>query len=503
MRRKARQHLLAFIEYTHPSWTTEPHHEKVCRYLELLEQRAACPYCGRTIDKLANFAPPRSGKTEISLRRFTAWCLGRHPSWNVISAMANGSLASDTGGEIRDIVASPEFAALFPEVKLQADAKAANRWVVNSGRQRGVFYTAGVDASFPGRGSNLLNIDDPHKSAQEADSQRMRDLAAKFYFGDAVQRLESPAMQILTNTRRHMDDLAGRILPQTKEWLATEDPQFFCCKNGWHVLRIRAIEDEDTDHEQAIRNRACVDIDALAYMKSVRELYRTKSQSRYWSSEYQQEPALEEGTYTQRQWFSGRYVDIPEAYRAYIASDYAVSSDKDGGDPDYTEHGVFGIAPDRKIYVLDWWHGRTNSDVWVEELLNLVEKWEPFAVFGEKGQIKKAVGPFLQRRKTERHIFFREEYIASTADKVTRGRAFQAMAASGQILFPGTEWAQRVIDQCVNFPSGDHDDAFDVMSLICLALDKTHPAMAPSPGLGNRHDRWQVNKNPSKSWKTV
>jgi hypothetical protein len=58
-------------------------------------------------------------------------------------------------------------------------------------------------------------------------------------------------------------------------------------------------------------------------------------------------------------------------------------------------------------------------------------------------------------------------------DKAAMARAFQARCSMGKVLFPAYPWADRVINQCVGFPAGKHDDAVDCCALIGLALDST------------------------------
>ena len=43
----------------------------------------------------------------------------------------------------------------------------------------------------------------------------------------------------------------------------------------------------------------------------------------------------------------------------------------------------------------------------------------------------------------------------------------------GKVFFPINSWAERVISQCVGFPTVKHDDAVDASALIGLALDET------------------------------
>ena len=509
LRQSAQESLLSFTEYTHPKWDSEDHHAKICYRLEQLERREVCKDCGQVIDKLATFAPPRSGKTELSLRRFAAWCMGRNPGWHVISAMANGELARDTGGEVRDIVNSAEYKRIFPGVTLKKDAAAAGRWIVERVLEerakvvRGVYFCGGVDGSFPGRGANLLDIDDPHKSAQEADSQRMRDLAAKFYFGDAVQRLEHPSIQLLTNTRRHEDDLAGRILGKTDRlWEATDDPQFLCVpEKGWHVLRLRGIEHEGTAQEVGLRTRGCApNADPMSHMGQMKRLYEGSGQMRYWYSEFQQEPRPEEGTYCKDEYYKNRYDEVPEGLWIYATSDFAVTDEKsESKDPDWTCHCIFGLsnveteevedANGKKkdmvtadeMFVLDWWSGRTTPDVWISEWCRLVKQWRPYAWFGTKGVIRNAIEMYLLREQAKERAWCRLEWLSDVRSKTAKGRPFQGMSASGRIRFPRTDWADEVIGNVVGFPHLTHDDEFDTMANAGRSMVEVPEAFSGAP----------------------
>jgi hypothetical protein len=104
-RRKARQTLLAFTEYTNPIYRAAPHHDLIAKALEAVERG--------DIKRLMICMPPRHGKSELASRRFPAWCIGRNPERQLIAASYNSDLANDFGREVRNVVASPEYAALF------------------------------------------------------------------------------------------------------------------------------------------------------------------------------------------------------------------------------------------------------------------------------------------------------------------------------------------------------------------------------------------------------
>ena len=464
----AAHRLLPFARYTHPDWQAGPHHEAICTLLESVESGE--------VKRAIIEAPPRHGKSELVSRRFPAWYLGRNPTREIISTAYGTDLAIDEyGRKVRNIVRDPSFQNVFPGIELAEDSSAAGRWHTNKG---GGYLAAGVGAGITGRGAHLFIVDDPFKGRAEADSERERAQAWAWYDSEVKTRLAPGGAIIIVNTRWHEEDLTGMVLKHHTD-------------EGWERLRLPAIKGEG-DAERALWPERF----PLEHLRGLRASYM-KSHPREWYSLYQQEPRSEQGTYIKREWFTERYETAPAELNIYVVSDFAITEAREGKDPDYTEHGVFGLAPDDKLYVLDWWSGQTTTDVWVQELLRLVKRWKPSTWFGEGGVVGKAIEPIMVRMMREQRIYCRTERLSPIHDKASRGRAFQGRAHAGHVLFPkGAPWAERVINQCVAFPGGAHDDAFDVMAWMGLAIDQAHPAIhREPPPEKKRHD---YNRKPPR-----
>lgn len=185
------------------------------------------------------------------------------------------------------------------------------------------------------------------------------------------------------------------------------------------------------------------------------------------------------GLYFQADW-TRWYDKKPVALRIYGASDYAVTDPEDtDSEPDFTEHGVFGVDADWNIFVLDWWFGQTESDKWIDAQLDLVQKWKPLIWFGEGGVIRRATEPLLRRMSREREVFQVYRWLTSIAEKTARARGIQARISAGKVYWPKTDWARRVLGQLEAFPVGRFDDAVDTMGLIGRGLDQLLAAEAP------------------------
>jgi predicted phage terminase large subunit-like protein len=498
-RRMARQGLLAFTRYTFPDYRPAPHHRLITDTLDAVargEKR-----------RVMIFMPPRFGKSELASKRFPAFFLGANPKKNIIAASYNSDLASDFGREVRGIVASPEYQALF-DVTLSQDSKAANRWHTD---QRGMYVAAGVGGSLTGRGAHVALIDDPFKNREEADSEVIREKVWRWYTSTAYTRLESdidPAdvleddwlwrdfqraiengkaapsegALILIMTRWHEDDLGGRLLKQMDEG-----------GEKWEVLELPAIRHE-AGEEVALWP-------AKYPIKRLRAI-RNVIGPRDWSALYQQSPAPDEGLYFKREWL--RYYDeLPKHLRFYGASDYAVTAN--GGD--YTVHGTAGVDPEDNLYVADLWRQQTDSNVWIDALCDLITKRKPLMWAEEQGQILKSLGPFIERRMRERRAYCAREQFTSASDKPTRARSFQARMAMGKVYLPrSAPWLADFEAELLSFPAGVHDDQVDMLGLIGRLLDVMVAAHVPPVlVIDNTKDYGQVygGADESNSWRTA
>lgn len=501
---KARDSLIAFTQWTYSQYRPARHHRLIADKLEAVARGE--------IDRLMIFMPPRHGKSELASVRFPAWYLGRYPNNSIIAASYNSDLASDFGRQVRNIVGSPEYHALYA-TRLAEDSKAADRWHTREG---GSYVSAGVGTGVTGRGAHILLIDDPFKDREEADSERYRDRVWGWYTSVAYTRLEStiapdtsernqivnvPAKYgmssfvpselipenppkisaqnsgavVIINTRWHEDDLTGRLLAEEKRG-----------GDKWEVLDLPAQRDGEALWPEK-------------YPWEQLERIRKAIGPRDFSALYMQKPSPQEGLFFKREWVRW-YDEFPAGMHIYGASDYAVS--KGGGD--WTVHGVFGVDAVENVYVLEWWRGQTSSDVWVERFLDLVKGWRPLLWGEEKGQIIKSLGPFIDKRSIERKIFVAREQIASVRDKESRAQSFRGRMAMGKVFFPNTLWGRELVERIMTFPTGVDDDV-DVLGLFGRMLDKTVGVGSGSSRAVSGSDRWDkaFGREPERDWKTL
>lgn len=192
------------------------------------------------------------------------------------------------------------------------------------------------------------------------------------------------------------------------------------------------------------------------------------------------------GLLFKRHWFK-RYEagQEPDRLSKYLASDYAGEPDMDNpqNEPDWTEHGVFGLDDREEIWIPDWWSGQESPDTWIEAWLVLARRHKPRMAFEEKGVILRTLNGTINKAMRTARTFIHREGLASSGGKYERALAFAALAATGIVHIPNTDWGDRLVNQLCAFNGQDGrvDDMVDACSKFAQGLDEVIGADSPPP----------------------
>jgi len=103
--------------------------------------------------------PPRHSKSELASYLMPSWFLGRNPKLKIIQATMNTELAVRFGRKVRDLIADPIYAEIFPKTDLKPDSQAAGRWETSQG---GEYFAAGVGAMHCPRLLMIIHMSGTH-----------------------------------------------------------------------------------------------------------------------------------------------------------------------------------------------------------------------------------------------------------------------------------------------------------------------------------------------------
>jgi hypothetical protein len=234
----ARNHIADFALFTDDRYQMNWHHALLCDYLDA--------FVRKEIRRLMVFMPPRHGKSELVSRKLPAFIFGRDPDASIIAASYSADLAQRMNRDVQRIIDNPAYGEVFPGASLSGRSNRSitlkgsylrNSDIFEIAGRRGVYRCAGVGGGITGMGGDYIVVDDPIKNREEANSLTQRDKLWEWYTSTLYTRQEKDGAILITLTRWHEDDLAGRLLE-----LAKKDP----AADQWEVLTLPAVREEET-----------------------------------------------------------------------------------------------------------------------------------------------------------------------------------------------------------------------------------------------------------------
>lgn len=437
---KGKDHFLDFIKHVYPDYIIGDHHRRLA---QLFEDIAT----GKKKRIIVNIAP-RHGKSELISYLAPAWFLGKHPAKKVIMASHTADLAVNFGRRVRNLVGSDSYKDVFPNIELQADSKSASRWGTNF---NGEYFAIGVGGALAGRGADLFIIDDPH-SEQDAKLGKPDVFlpAWEWFQSGPLQRLMPGGAIIVVMTRWSKLDLTGQIVNQmTKndevdDWEVVEFPAILEDKSGQEV----PLWPEFWSLEELRSRRAALDI-------------------RYWNAQYLQNPVSEEGALIKREWWQIWEDERPPACEFIIMTLDAAQEANNRSDYNaLTTWGVFfnEETNNYNIILLNSIKKRLEFPELKQLCIEEYRDWEPDSFVVEK----KSNGAALYQEFRRMGIPVGEFTPGKGQDKISRVNAISDLFSSGVVWAPEHRWANEVIEECNDFPSGANDDLVDATTLALM-----------------------------------
>jgi len=434
---KSQNSFLDFIKHVYPNYIIGEHHRRLAQLFEDIAN-------GKKKRIIVNIAP-RHGKSELISYLAPAWFLGKHPHKKVIMASHTADLAVNFGRRVRNLVGSENYKDVFPEVQLQADSKSASRWGTN---YNGEYFAIGVGGALAGRGADLFIIDDPH-SEQEAKLGKPDVFlpAWEWFQSGPLQRLMPGGAIIVVMTRWSKLDLTGQIIDQmvkndeVDDWEVVEFPAIIQDKNG----EEKSLWPEFWELEELRARRAALDV-------------------RYWNAQYLQNPTSEEGALIKREWWNTWDKENPPPCEFIIMTLDAAQEAKNRSDYNaLTTWGVFfnEETNNYNIILLNAIKKRLEFPELKQLCIEEYTDWEPDAFVVEK----KSNGAALYQEFRRMGIPVGEFTPGKGQDKISRVNAVSDLFSSGIVWAPDRRWANEVIEECNDFPSGVNDDLVDATTL--------------------------------------
>jgi predicted phage terminase large subunit-like protein len=376
--------------------------------------------------KIMEFSPPQHGKSTQNTIHFAAYYLYKQPSSNIVVAANTQDLANKFSRRIRDL------ASRF--VDISKDRKAVSEWETTVGGSV-TCGGIGIGTSLP---IDLLIVDDPIKTAEQARSKTYREWLWEWWQFSIAPRIREVSSVVFTMTSWHQDDLAARILESEKD--------------EWEVRKLPALcESKEQDPLGREEGEAL-----WPEQFSVAKLNKLREQTpQAFQALFQLRPSAKEGDIFERSTFKF-FTTLPKF--KYIIQSWDTAFKKNESN-DYSVCTTWGVT-DTGYYLLHVWRKRCLYHVMKRAMIALYDKFRPqWVLIEDKASGQSVIQELLYA--TDLPV----KPIKPVGSKEDRAATTTGLFDAGRILFPErASWLVDLMEELTIFPNGRHDDQIDSMT---------------------------------------
>jgi predicted phage terminase large subunit-like protein len=275
------------------------------------------------------------------------------------------------------------------------------------------------------------------------------------------------------NTRWSKRDLTGQVL---KKMASLEEDEY---GDRWEVIEFPAILDEDTPEERALWP-AFWSLPELRATKAVLPVAK-------WKAQYQQNPTSEEGAIIKREawrrWGSDKEecpadhlmsawnnLEPPPCEFIMMSIDTALKKNERADYSAFTTWGVFKVddpktgLPINNLILLSAWKARLEFPELKKKVLQFHTEDQPDTLLIEdKGSGISLIQELRSMGVPVENFSYGRGSKKVSNDKVARANMVADIFASGYVWAPERRFADECIEECAEFPYGDHDDYLDTV----------------------------------------
>lgn len=190
----------------------------LCNTLQAAYRKELCnPGTSKPIKYLIINLPPGFGKS-YTLANFVNWAYGQDVKNKVITVSYNGIIAPEFSRTAKDMILEEEMEgedsyvthSFFPDLKVKYGDSSVMKWSLEGSYTS--YLATSFDGTLTGMRGNIIIIDDPIKSAEEAVNDNVKEKHWNFFKNTLSSRMLPGALCIIVLTRWATDDLAGRVM---------------------------------------------------------------------------------------------------------------------------------------------------------------------------------------------------------------------------------------------------------------------------------------------------
>lgn len=437
----ARRNYYEYVKYTHRGQYQDIRHgQYIADMLQQAIENRQQMIAGELESKKQLYIfsiPPRHSKSMTITETYPSYFLGKFPHDRVILTSYGDDLAKRFSK--KNIQKVNEYGMALFDIGLDSSTRSTTDWDIAG--TRGGCISRGIMAGVTGQGADLLIIDDPIKTREEANSEVYREKVWLEWVDSLSTRLHPMAIVIVIMTRWHEDDLVGRLL--NSEYAEVMD---------WTVVNLPLEAEEGDLLGREINEPLWPERYGYEFIEE------RKKYPQSFNALFQGRPTSQEGNILKRGWW--RYYDVlPRIQKKILSID---ASFKDTQTSDFVSIQVWGKT-EADIYMIDNLTARMDFVTTIQAIQNVLNKHKDIgAKFVEDKANGSAIISVLNRKLGG---FIPVKVDAGTGGKIARVESVTPWIEAGNVYLPRqSEWTHDFVEECASFPNAKHDDQVDAMS---------------------------------------
>jgi len=333
--------------------------------------------------------PPRAGKSYIT-SLFCAWWLGKFPTVSVMRNTCTSSLYKKFSYDIRKIIRSSRYRAVFPKIALSSDKQNLQGWNLTTAKQVS-YFGAGTGGTIIGFGANLAVTDDLYRDLDDALNENYNEGVIRWKESAHDSRKEKNCPELFIGTRWTTKDVIGKALEEGNISIKVE---------------IAALDDND--------NSFCENVKTTEEYRKVK-----RNIDQYiWEAEYMQRPTEKKGLLFPISSLNFTYNESKSNIKDKIEHSMCQVDPADRGGDDLS--APFGKLVGKYIYIDDVIYNNEGTDINEVALLEKVISNKATAVRFEANGGWFHFGSTVRNRLEDRGVYNDFNIYNQSRNKYTR-----------------------------------------------------------------------------------
>ena len=408
------------------------------------------------LNRLMIRVPVRHGKSMYCCNTFACQQILKYPDRRIILAAHTYDFASDWTGRCRDFIR--KYGDLTG-IAVDPDFSGRGHWKL-AGR-RGEMKAVGVGSAAAGASADLLICDDLIADDESANSPTVRAKLETWFAAELMTRLEPGGKVLFLMSARHPEDIASRLLSQNDD--LPEDRR-------WNLIRFPAISYDDQGKPHALWPERF----SLERLEQIRHELEMKGKGYLFESLYQNDPTSDP---TMVEWPPEYFKDIlydelPAGFASRLrvmTLDPSMGKESKPGDFSALLYGLYDH--NGCLWIDDAELTRLPVDQVEDAAVGMWIRHKPDAFLGEANGFQELVLQNILRKSNEKGHRLNLFAHTSIENKIVRIRLnLTAMLAQKRLKLRNTMANRLGLQQLRSFPSADHDDYPDSISLMVTLL---------------------------------